>query len=1086
MKFITDLHIHSHYSRATSKALTPEQLDFYGRLKGITVVGTGDFTHPGWLSELREKTEPDDHGLLKLKKEYSVSSPFPRNETRFLLTAEISNIYKRGDKVRKVHNVILVPGFNEAEKINRRLINLGGNLTSDGRPILGLDSRDLLEIVLECSEKNYFIPAHIWTPWFSMLGSKSGFDSLNECFDDLSPHIHTIETGLSTDPPMNWLCSFLDKVTLVSNSDAHSPDRLGRNANIFSTDLDYYSITDALRTGNPEHFLGTIDMFPQEGKYHYDGHRKCNICWDPYETLKNNFICPVCKKPVTVGVMNRIIHLSDREDISERPNRLPFHSIIPLREILSEIAGVGVNSKRIKKEYMLTLDKLGTELDILLEIPLEKIESQTSPALAEAIRRMRNREIIIKEGYDGEYGDIKVFNPGELNLFEATPSLFITKKPSPPIKRDYINFDLKGIQKLLYKNQQPENLAAEQSEIYHSPQLKKETLYNLNPAQLKAVTDANGPTLVIAGPGTGKTKTLTSRIAWLQENRNINSSEILAITFTNKAAGELRERLKKIPCKKINSSDITVATFHAFGLSILKEFHKEFRRYNNFTLADDKLKTDIIKSLSPVSSSEIKNLLSQISEKKRSLGMSATQKEHNHEKISGSLVFLQYEKRLQELNAFDLDDLIIKPLVLFSKNKNIVSRFQQRFRYIFVDEYQDINDAQYQLLRLLAPDKNFNIYVVGDANQSIYGFRGANSNYIKQFTDDYPGAKVYRLSQSYRCSRTILNASSNILEQQSGFLEAIDQGVNISISEQPTDAAEAEFIARQIVDLIGGVSFFSIDSAVTTGNKHDTINTLSDLAILCRTRSQFEVIGRALQNHNLPYQEVGTTPFFRQEPFQTLISLLNIFSNENPESANKILKLINKQIPEQNFSDIQKQIKKKNLIDLLENLKNKFFKPEEFDEQKWMRFKEMADGMNNARDFLEFLTLGIGSDTHNRRLEAVSLMTLHASKGLEFECVFIAGCENGLIPYNLYKKEVDREEERRLLYVGMTRAKKMLFLTRAGIRTLRGRKIKLPVSPFLHLIKLELLNKIENSTHKKPQKKDSQLSLFNFDNSYFF
>ena len=295
MKYIADLHIHSHFSRATSKTLVPGHLDYHAGLKGIKVVGTGDFTHPGWLKELREKTEPDGNGFFKLKREYRLNSPLGDNDTRFLLTAEISNIYKRGGQVRKVHNVVLVPGFEEAEKINRRLKDLGGNLTSDGRPILGLDSRDLLEIVLESGENNYFIPAHIWTPWFSMLGSKSGFDSLEACFADLSPHIHTIETGLSTDPPMNWLCSFLDNVTLVSNSDAHSPDRLGRNANVFNTELSYHALTEALRTGNPEKFYGTIDMFPQEGKYHYDGHRKCNVCLRPEESAAANGRCPVCR-----------------------------------------------------------------------------------------------------------------------------------------------------------------------------------------------------------------------------------------------------------------------------------------------------------------------------------------------------------------------------------------------------------------------------------------------------------------------------------------------------------------------------------------------------------------------------------------------------------------------------------------------------------------------------------------------------------------------------------------------------------------------------------------------------------------------
>jgi len=272
MRFIADLHIHSHFSRATSKLLTPEYLDYYAGLKGIKVVGTGDFTHPGWLSELKEKTAADGYGFLRLKKEYKTDTPFRNSDTRFLLTAEISNIYKRNGKVRKVHNVILSPDFEEAEKINHRLINLGGNLTSDGRPILGLDSRNLLEIVLECSEDNYFIPAHIWTPWFSMLGSKSGFDAPEECFADLTKYIHTIETGLSTDPPMNWLCSFLDNFTLVSNSDSHSPEKLGRNANIFNTDLSYNSLIEALKNGNPEKFQGTIDLFPEEGKYHYDGH----------------------------------------------------------------------------------------------------------------------------------------------------------------------------------------------------------------------------------------------------------------------------------------------------------------------------------------------------------------------------------------------------------------------------------------------------------------------------------------------------------------------------------------------------------------------------------------------------------------------------------------------------------------------------------------------------------------------------------------------------------------------------------------------------------------------------------------------
>jgi len=565
MKFVADLHIHSHFSRATSKKLAPEFLDLFASQKGIKVVGTGDFTHPGWLKELKEKTYPDQNGFLRLKKDLQLDSHFGDNETRFLLTAEISTIYKKAGKVRKVHNVLLVPGFEEAEKINKRLVGLGGNLTSDGRPILGLDSRDLLEIVLDCSEQNYFIPAHIWTPWFSMLGSKSGFNSIKECFDDLSPFIKTIETGLSTDPPMNWLCSFLDNVSLVSNSDAHSPDKLGRNANVFNTDLSYFHIIEALRTGNPKHFQGTIDMFPQEGKYHYDGHRKCNICWDPAETIKNNYTCPKCKKPVTVGVMNRVIELSDREDLYERKNRLPFRSIIPLKELLAEINNVGQASKKVEEEYQKVLKKLGRELDILLKTPLEEIVKKSSMVLAEAIRRMRNREIIIKEGYDGEFGVIKVFRKGEAKSFAASNALFQIAQAAPPHQRALIEFDLKGIHTLLEKKKQIDKQAQEKKADYAIDKTAKKRFNNLNTEQFEAVKHASGPSLIIAGPGTGKTKTLTSKVAWLIANKKVHPEKILAITFTNKAAGELKERLQNLVKSSVKTNSLQVYTFHGFG-----------------------------------------------------------------------------------------------------------------------------------------------------------------------------------------------------------------------------------------------------------------------------------------------------------------------------------------------------------------------------------------------------------------------------------------------------------------------------------------------------------------------------------------
>jgi superfamily I DNA/RNA helicase len=573
-----------------------------------------------------------------------------------------------------------------------------------------------------------------------------------------------------------------------------------------------------------------------------------------------------------------------------------------------------------------------------------------------------------------------------------------------------------------------------------------------------------GPSLVIAGPGTGKTKTLTSKIAWMVGNHMAESEEILAITFTNKAAGELRERLKILLKNKSKAGEVTVATFHAFGLSVLKKYHTEFSRSENFILADEALKLEIIKSISELKSGEAKKLSAEISEIKN-----GTKPETDF--------FVRFETELLKINAFDLDDLIVKPLQLFRKNEEVKTAYQQRFRCIFVDEYQDTNDAQYELLRQLAPDSSSKLCVVGDANQSIYGFRGANAGYIQRFTDDYPGAKVFRLKQSYRCSQTILSASANVLNEPSGFLEGLTEGVQVSVSEQPTGAAEAEFIARQIVELVGGVSFFSIDSSVTRGEKNEGISSLSDLAVLCRTRNQFESITKALRDHHIPYQEVGTTPFYREEPFSSLTGLLHAFSLNSFEQAHFLFKLKKIQITAAQFEFARKMMKEKNAEKFVEWMKEQFFNNQKFQNEDWSRFVALAGEMKNLNEFLDFLALGLGTDTH-RQMEAVSVMTLHASKGLEFECVFIPGCEKGLLPYNLYKTEVDEEEEKRLLYVGMTRAKKLLYLTHARSRMLRGRKFNLPKSPFLCSIQQELIQQIKNKPHKKPEEKDNQLSLF--------
>lgn len=409
MKFIADFHIHSRYSMATSSQLTPEMLDLWGRKKGITVVGTGDAVHPGWFSELKEKLTNAENGLYTLKKRYrhpDVQSLNNSFDVRFVLTSEISCIYKRGGRVRKVHNILVAPSFITIQKIAKRLGEIG-NIISDGRPILGLDSRDLLEIVLDVDPEAFIIPAHIWTPWFSVLGSKSGFDSIEECYDDLSNHIFAIETGLSSDPPMNWQCSFLDSYSLVSNSDAHSPENLGREANIFETDLSYDAIVNALK--KKRGFLGTIEYFPEEGKYHFDGHRKCGICWEPHETKRHGGVCPVCGKAVTVGVSNRVNELADKKSGQNNTTRNMFYSMTPLKNILSEIYKVGVGSKKIGIIYDDLVRRVGTEFAVLMDISIEELLS-IDAQLGKAIACLREKKVKLIPGYDGVFGSVKILD----------------------------------------------------------------------------------------------------------------------------------------------------------------------------------------------------------------------------------------------------------------------------------------------------------------------------------------------------------------------------------------------------------------------------------------------------------------------------------------------------------------------------------------------------------------------------------------------------------------------------------------------------------------------------------------------------
>ncbi|HOY46512.1 MAG TPA: endonuclease Q family protein [Candidatus Dojkabacteria bacterium] len=420
MKLIVDLHLHSHYSRSTSPDLTLENIYKWGKIKGINIIGTADFTHPLYLQEIKEKLIPAEPGLFTLREDLAkeIDSQLPAsvrsNLMRFILSTEISNIYSKNEKVRKMHNMVILPDFKSVDSLNSILSQIG-NLKADGRPILGLDSKKLLEIVIGLDEYAQFIPAHIWTPWFSLYGSRSGFNSIEEAFEELSDHIKIVETGLSSDPFMNWRIKDLDGLTLISDSDAHSAQKLGREANMLDIDLDYQDLISALRS-NDERMLGTIEFFPQEGKYHYDGHRSCNVFMSPSQSAKVNGICPVCGKPLIIGVDNRVNELADRsrgEDFKPKKHKLVEY-IIPLAEILAELNNTkSTTGKRVTEQYHKLINSLGSEFEILRKIDINTIKGNGFKEVAQAISKLRQRDVYIKPGYDGVYGIIKVFPPKE-------------------------------------------------------------------------------------------------------------------------------------------------------------------------------------------------------------------------------------------------------------------------------------------------------------------------------------------------------------------------------------------------------------------------------------------------------------------------------------------------------------------------------------------------------------------------------------------------------------------------------------------------------------------------------------------------
>ena len=410
MKITADFHIHSKYSRATSREMEVNTLALWAEKKGINLLGTGDFTHPQYFAELQGALEPAEKGLYKLRRK---NSP-----VRFILTVEVSNIFSAKGVSKRIHTVLFAPSFEAAEKINQRLASRG-KLASDGRPIFGFPVKEIVKIALDASPDCLIVPAHAWTPWFSVFGANSGFDSVEECFEEESKNIFALETGLSSDPAMNWRLSKLDRYTLISNSDSHSPSRIGREANVFDCEMDYFEILRAIREKDRKKILHTIEFFPEEGKYHFDGHRACDLVLAPEESRKLNKVCPRCGKKLTIGVLHRVAELADREEGFVPKNAIPFKNMIPLDEIIADALGQSVNTKAVDQEYEKLVGRIGPELSILFDKSEEELRAVALPKVAEGILRVRDRQVEIVPGYDGVYGKIKILREGETS--QAAP-----------------------------------------------------------------------------------------------------------------------------------------------------------------------------------------------------------------------------------------------------------------------------------------------------------------------------------------------------------------------------------------------------------------------------------------------------------------------------------------------------------------------------------------------------------------------------------------------------------------------------------------------------------------------------------------
>ncbi|MHC1791653.1 UvrD-helicase domain-containing protein [Solidesulfovibrio sp.] len=1074
--FLADLHIHSRHSRATSKGLTPRHLAAWGEIKGISVVATGDFTHPGWISELKDALVPDDTGLLRLADPKGLAAEIPwlpdarpEGRARFLLSAEISSIYKRGGKVRKVHNLLYAPSFEAAERINAKLAKVG-NLTADGRPILGLDSRHLLELTLETDPRCFLVPAHIWTPWFSLFGSKSGFDSVEECFGSLAREIFALETGLSSDPDMNRTLSALDRFRLISNSDAHSGEKLGRESNLFSGPISYDGILSALR-GRPgaTQFTGTVEFFPEEGKYHLDGHRDCGVVLEPAASKALGGICPKCGKPLTLGVLSRVLELADRTEPA-RPDGAPgFTSLIPLDEVAGEVLGVGPKTGKVRTLLSSLLSRFGTEIAILRDVPAEDLR-RVSPGLAEAVSRMRQGNVSRQAGFDGQFGRITVFSDEERRdlkagrFLAAAPMARATPRqpeaddeapaeppPAATRRRSRAPGAGKGRGGLLVP------VPAARAAPARRPAPAASPAGGLTDDQSRAVATGARHVLVVAGPGTGKTHTLIARIRSLL-TLGVAAGSILAVTFTRRAAAQLRHRL----AREDAGSDIPRAdTLHALALSALTGTGGP-----GPVILSEKSSERLFALANP----ELTGARLRAAWKELSLTRERLQPpEPRPEGLPGpELYAARYARAKQESALFDFTDLLEGWLAAMESG-----RHRPAWSHVLVDEVQDLTPLQLAVIAALAGPDRAALFAIGDPDQSIYGFRGASGRVAVALRAVWPDLETIALTENFRSAAPLLDLAAGVFPGRTALASRAGTDVQaageIQLYEAPTAAGEASWLAERVAGLLGGSSL--------TLTRDFSVSTLApgDIAVLVRFSGLIPGLRAALTRAGVPVAVPEAEAFWNEVRVRLLLAAAGASLG----------------IPVPQGQDAPPDVPQRALDNGPLGLAAFLTEIPPFDRLFWegREFRELVrayDAHGGWAGLLGFVAAQTELELVGERSEKVRIMSVHAAKGLEFAAVFLPALEDGILPFagtdflngkpGHLAGQMDEAEERRLFYVGLTRAKSRLFLSHSLRRELYGRKLMLRRSRFLDTLPLGGVRRLALKAHTVSQAK--QLGFF--------